>query len=116
MRAAVRAIEYYLPKQALTNDDLATLFPDWPAERIEAKTGIVERRVAALTRSFRKAGEAALKAPKLRAQFRLADWEEQLVRDDPGFRAASPSSRLDAFVMLRRYALREAIEIQAAAR
>jgi 3-oxoacyl-[acyl-carrier-protein] synthase-3 len=59
MRAAVRAIEYYLPKQALTNDDLATLFPDWPAERIEAKTGIVERRVAAADECASDLGVAA---------------------------------------------------------
>ena len=34
---------------------------------------------------------------KLRAQFGLVDWEETLVHDDPGFRDASPTSRLDAF-------------------
>jgi len=59
MRAAVRAIEYYLPKQTLTNDDLATLFPDWPAEMIEAKTGIIERRVAAADECASDLGVAA---------------------------------------------------------
>ena len=33
----------------------------------------------------------------MRAQLRLTDWEEQLVTVDPGFAAASPTSRLDAF-------------------
>ena len=34
---------------------------------------------------------------ELRAQFGLLDWEETLIHDDPGFRDASPTSRLDAF-------------------
>jgi hypothetical protein len=33
----------------------------------------------------------------LRSQFSLVDWEELLIHDDPGFRDASPTSRLDAF-------------------
>ena len=33
----------------------------------------------------------------LRAQFGLTAWEEQLIHADPGFPAASPTSRLDAF-------------------
>ena len=36
----------YLPKNILTNEKLAELFPDWPAEKIFAKTGIRERRIA----------------------------------------------------------------------
>ena len=40
---------------------------------------------------------AAMPDEKLRAQFRLLDWEESLIHDDPGFRDASPTSRLDAF-------------------
>jgi hypothetical protein len=34
---------------------------------------------------------------KLREQFGLLEWEETLIHDDPGFREASPTSRLDAF-------------------
>jgi 3-oxoacyl-[acyl-carrier-protein] synthase-3 len=45
--AAVRAIEYHLPEAILTNDDLARTFPDWTPAKIVAKTGIVERRIAA---------------------------------------------------------------------
>ncbi len=64
-----------------------------------ARLRLLEQRVAALTRAFRKAGKAALYDADLRAQFRLAPWEEELVQDDPGFHAPSPSSRLDLFVM-----------------
>ncbi|HYW51889.1 MAG TPA: hypothetical protein VE861_14835 [Gemmatimonadaceae bacterium] len=41
---------------------------------------------------------AALADDSVRAQFRLADWEESLVGIDQGFAAASPTSRLDYFV------------------
>jgi 3-oxoacyl-[acyl-carrier-protein] synthase III len=47
MRAAVTAIEYYLPDPVLSSAQLAAEFPDWPVEKIEAKTGIRERRIAA---------------------------------------------------------------------
>jgi len=38
-------IETHLPPFVLTNDDLAKDFPDWPAAKILAKTGIKERRI-----------------------------------------------------------------------
>ena len=47
MRAAITAIETYLPEQRLTNEDLAAQFEGWTPEKIIAKTGIRERRVAA---------------------------------------------------------------------
>lgn len=47
--------------------------------------------------AFETARIAAMADPKLRAQFGLLDWEERLIHDDPGFRDASPTSRLDAF-------------------
>lgn len=37
----------YLPQQQLSNDALAALYPEWPAEKILAKTGIRMRHVAA---------------------------------------------------------------------
>ena len=46
MEAAVRAIEYHLPEQILNNERLAQEC-GWPVEKIEAKTGISERRIAA---------------------------------------------------------------------
>ncbi len=40
---------------------------------------------------------SAMRNDALRAQFGLTAWEEQLIHADPGFAAASPTSRLDAF-------------------
>jgi 3-oxoacyl-[acyl-carrier-protein] synthase-3 len=45
--ASIRAIASFLPEAVLTNDDLAALYPDWPAEKILEKTGVRERRIAA---------------------------------------------------------------------
>jgi 3-oxoacyl-[acyl-carrier-protein] synthase-3 len=45
--ARIRGVATHLPDAILTNDALATLYPDWPAERIFDKTGIRERRIAA---------------------------------------------------------------------
>jgi 3-oxoacyl-[acyl-carrier-protein] synthase-3 len=47
MRAAIRAIEYHLPEATLSTDDLAREFPEWPAHKIEQKTGIRSRHIAA---------------------------------------------------------------------
>jgi hypothetical protein len=59
-------------------------------------------RVQQLTRRLMPAFDAILAAAladsSVRAQFRLADWEEAMVGVDPGFRAGSPTSRLDYFV------------------
>jgi 3-oxoacyl-[acyl-carrier-protein] synthase-3 len=46
MRAQIAAIEYYLPETVLTNDDLAQLYPAWPARLVEEKTGIKTRHIA----------------------------------------------------------------------
>lgn len=43
--AFIKAIEYSLPEKVLTNDELAELYPEWTAEKIEKKTGIRERRI-----------------------------------------------------------------------
>lgn len=37
----------YLPEKVLSNEDLARLFPDWPANKILSKTGIASRHIAA---------------------------------------------------------------------
>lgn len=44
--AALLDVAGHLPAQVLTNQELADLYPTWPAEKIEAKTGIRERRIA----------------------------------------------------------------------
>jgi 3-oxoacyl-[acyl-carrier-protein] synthase-3 len=47
MKATVAAIEYQLPARCLTNEQLAEEFPEWSVEKIEEKTGIAERWIAA---------------------------------------------------------------------
>ncbi len=47
MTAFIKSIEYYLPEGVLTNEMFAAEFPDWTVEKIEAKTGISVRRIAA---------------------------------------------------------------------
>lgn len=54
-------------------------------------------RLPLLLAAFAKAHERALGDGAFRRQFRLADWEERLIEPDPGFAAASPLSRVDAF-------------------
>ncbi len=45
-KARLGGIAAYLPAGVLDNPTLAALFPEWPAERIEEKLGIRERRIA----------------------------------------------------------------------
>ena len=45
--ARIAAIAYHLPAATLDNDALAQLFPDWTAQKIADKTGIVRRHIAA---------------------------------------------------------------------
>jgi 3-oxoacyl-[acyl-carrier-protein] synthase-3 len=45
--ARIAAIATHVPERVLTNEELARIYPDWPAEKILAKTGIRERRIAA---------------------------------------------------------------------
>jgi 3-oxoacyl-[acyl-carrier-protein] synthase III len=46
LESKIRAISYYLPENILKNEEISSNFPDWSAEKISAKTGIYERRVA----------------------------------------------------------------------
>src|SRR5579871_2693795 len=47
MHAAVTATEYHLPAEVLSTESLTAEFPEWSVEKIEAKTGIRERHIAA---------------------------------------------------------------------
>lgn len=47
MNASLRAIEFYLPPATLSSEELASEFPEWTAQKIEAKTGIRTRHIAA---------------------------------------------------------------------
>lgn len=45
MPASITAIATHLPERVLTNEELAELFPDWPAQKVLDKTGIRTRHV-----------------------------------------------------------------------
>lgn len=45
--ARIAAIEYCLPEQVLTTADLVREYPDWSVEKIDSKTGISVRHIAA---------------------------------------------------------------------
>jgi hypothetical protein len=57
----------------------------------------IQRRMRPLLTAFARAHEAAVADDAFRKQFGLLDWEEALVRTDPGFRHPSPTSRIDSF-------------------
>lgn len=44
MGSTITKIEYYLPDNVLTNEELSKMFPDWDPIKIEDKIGIRERR------------------------------------------------------------------------
>jgi|ERR1039458_2065466 3-oxoacyl-[acyl-carrier-protein] synthase-3 len=46
MKAVIKAIEYILPTGKVTNEQLAAEFAGFTPEKIESKTGIVERHIA----------------------------------------------------------------------
>ena len=58
---------------------------------------LLSERSSLVLSALEKARVAAMADDELRSQFGLLDWEESLIHDDPGFRDASPTSRLDAF-------------------
>lgn len=66
----------------------------------------LQQRVHVLLHAFGRIYERALRDPEFRGQFGLFDWEETLIAEDPGFKAASPLSRLDAFFVHERGGLR----------
>jgi 3-oxoacyl-[acyl-carrier-protein] synthase-3 len=47
MQVAIQAIEYFLPPDTLSTQALAEQFPEWSVAKIDAKTGIQERHIAA---------------------------------------------------------------------
>ena len=66
----------------------------------------LQSRVRILLHAFDKAYYAALADAGFRAQFGLLDWEEILIQHAPGFRASSPTSRVDTFFVTERGGLR----------
>jgi hypothetical protein len=63
-------------------------------------------RVRVVLGAFDKAYQAAIASPELLKQFCLEDWENELVKHDPGYRSPTPVSRLDAFYITSRDELR----------
>ena len=59
MRAAITGIEYYLPEAVVSTEALAQEFPEWSVAKIEGKTGISERHIAAPTQCSSDLGTAA---------------------------------------------------------
>ena len=57
----------------------------------------LQKRAALVLGAFGAAFRAAMDDDRVLEQFRLTEWERELVRDDPGFPEPSPVSRLDAF-------------------
>jgi glutathionylspermidine synthase len=66
----------------------------------------LQTRVGLLLHAFDKIYRRALEDEAFRQQFGLLDWEEELVRHDSGFRAPSPTSRVDTFFVQGRGGLR----------
>lgn len=58
---------------------------------------LLQSAIRSVMPAFAKAHQAALIDPAFRAQFRLVDWEEELIQVDPGFREPSPTARMDSF-------------------
>lgn len=47
MGARIAAVDYFLPDEVLTNEDLSREFPEWSVEKISAKTGVDRRHISA---------------------------------------------------------------------
>jgi 3-oxoacyl-[acyl-carrier-protein] synthase-3 len=59
--ARLKDIAVYLPETVLDNEELAKLYPEWPADKILEKTGISERRIAC---EWQTAGDLAYEAAR----------------------------------------------------
>ena len=62
MGAYIKCIEYYLPENVLTNEDLVKEFPEWSVDKVASKVGVNERHLAAPGET---AGDMAEKAARL---------------------------------------------------
>ena len=61
MGAWIRAISYYLPEEMLTNEALASEFPEWDVDKVYNKVGVRIRHLAGRTET---AGDLAEKAAR----------------------------------------------------
>ena len=67
----------------------------------------LRNRTKVLLPAFQTAYEKAMADPEFRTQFRLLDWEEQLLDIEPGFKNPSPTSRFDSFFVAIRATFRD---------
>ena len=61
MGATIKAIEYYLPTNKVTNEYLQQVHPDWDIEKITHKTGVHSRGIVTSETAFDLAKEAVIK-------------------------------------------------------
>lgn len=47
MNAIIKHIEYYLPEKIVSNNDLRNEFPAWDVDKIQTKSGVASRHIAA---------------------------------------------------------------------
>ena len=92
-----RQLDEQLRERGLFFGDRALCTVLRPRFLSRAQYGFLQKRGAVVLRAFRKAHSAALANPDILGQFRMLDWEHELVHVNPGFRDSSPVSRLDAF-------------------
>lgn len=59
--AFIKAISYYLPKRAVTNEEFIKEFPEWSVEKVAQKVGVDSRHIAA---EHETAGDMAEKAAR----------------------------------------------------
>jgi 3-oxoacyl-[acyl-carrier-protein] synthase-3 len=45
MKAYIKAISYYLPEKVLSNEEIIRQFPEWTADKIAKKVGVVNRHI-----------------------------------------------------------------------
>jgi hypothetical protein len=57
----------------------------------------IQRSMRVVLAALARAHEAAMADSSFRRQFGLTDWEEALIQGESGFRAPSPTSRIDTF-------------------
>lgn len=58
---SIMKIAYFFPEKEINNEELSTIYPEWTAERIYAKTGIASRHVASRGESALDLAERAAK-------------------------------------------------------
>lgn len=95
--ASAEALEQQLRQQGLYFGDRALCSVLRPRFLTMAEYRHIAEACRLVGQAFEKVRVAAMADADLRAQFGLTSWEEQVIHADPGFAAASPTSRLDAF-------------------